>query len=235
MEHAESLLIVDDDPRLCRLLARTLSDNGYGTSTASSGKEMLQMLEESDYDLLILDRMLPDGDSVILAQRLRGKSNIPIIMLTGKAEPLDRVLGLEVGADDYITKPFDERELLARVHSVLRRARASPLKPADSIFFAGWELHVENRTLSTPGGTSMPLSDQEFRLLTLFVEHPQQPLSREQIMETVMDRPWSSTDRSVDVLVSKLRRKLKTDPKQPDLIQSVRGTGYRLCASVAMR
>jgi two-component system OmpR family response regulator len=235
MEPKESLLVVDDDPRLCRLLARILSADGFEITTASSGTEMLQRLETTRFDLLLLDRMLPDGDSLLLAQRLRDKSTMPIIMLTGKSDPLDRVLGLEVGADDYITKPFDERELLARVRSVLRRVHTPAPHQSSTIFFAGWELQSDTHTLTAPNGTSTPLSDHELRLLTLFIDHPQLPLSGLTFLEDVMERQGSEEDRSVDVLVSKLRRKLKTDPKQPDLIQSVRGTGYRLCASVAMR
>ena len=239
MERRESLLLVEDDPRLSRLLQRMLRNDGHDVTTAASGAEMMEQIKSAKFNLLILDRMLPDGDSLLLAQRLRHESNIPIIMLTGKSEPSDKVLGLEVGADDYITKPFDEPEFLARVHSVLRRANAKPVNETNTargeIFFAGWDLNLDNRTLAMPSGRIVPLSDHEFRLLELFVASPNQAISREYIMETVMERPWSPMDRSVDVLVSKLRRKLKTDPGQPDLIQSVRGTGYRLCASVAAR
>jgi len=164
---------------------------------------------------------------------------LPIIMLTARAEEENKVEALDSGADDYITKPFDEPELLARVHSVLRRANSAAVNTGAEeraeIFFAGWEINMEHRTLAMPSGKIVPLSDHEFRLLVLFVENPNQPISRERIMESVMERPWSPMDRSVDVLVSKLRRKLKSDPKHPDLIQSVRGTGYRLCASVATR
>lgn len=237
MDRQDSLLLVEDDPRLRRLLERMLRNAGHQVTSAATGAEMMEQFEAGHFNLLILDRMLPDGDSVLLAQNLRQQSNIPIIMLTGKSDPSDKVLGLEVGADDYITKPFDESELLARVRSVLRRAHAASIAatepPRSEIFFAGWELNVENHTLATPAGKIVPLSDHEFRLLVMFVENPNQPISRERIMETIMERPWTPLDRSVDVLVSKLRRKLKTDPKQPDLIQSVRGTGYRLCASVA--
>jgi len=239
MEQQESLLLVEDDPRLLRMLERILRNDGHVVTTATTGAEMMARIEQTEFSLLILDRMLPDGDSLPLAQRLRQQSNIPIIILTGKSTPSDKVLGLEIGADDYITKPFDEPELLARVHSVLRRAKASAVNnepPSRSeIFFAGWEINMEHRTLAMPTGKIVPLSDHEFRLLVLFVENPNQPISRERIMETVMERPWTPLDRSVDVLVSKLRRKLKTDAKQPELIQSVRGTGYRLCASVATR
>jgi len=239
MEKQESLLLVEDDPRLSRMLSRMLRDAGHEVSTAVTGKEMMEKIEVTDFSLLILDRMLPDGDSLLLAQRLRQQSNIPIIILTGKSDPSEKVLGLEVGADDYITKPFDEPELLARVHSVLRRANAAPINESQSdrseIFFAGWEISMKHRTLAMPSGKFVTLSDHEFRLLVLFVEHANLPVSRELIMSSIMERPWSPLDRSVDVLVSKLRRKLKTDAKQPELIQSVRGTGYRLCASVAIR
>jgi len=237
MEKQDSLLLVEDDPRLRRLLERILRNAGHQVTSAETGAQMMEQFAAEQFNLLILDRMLPDGDSVLLAQSLRQQSNIPIIMLTGKSDPSDKVLGLEVGADDYITKPFDEAEFLARVRSVLRRAHSASTDISDAqrseIFFAGWELNIDNHTLSTPAGKVVPLSDHEFRLLVLFVENPNQPISRERIMESIMERPWTPLDRSVDVLVSKLRRKLKTDAKQPDLIQSVRGTGYRLCASVA--
>ncbi len=236
MDGKQSLLVVDDDQRLCRLLERILRGDGYSVTSVPSGELMFQHLEKHAVALVILDRMLPEGDGIDLAQRLRADSDIPIVMLTGIDQPLEKVHGLEAGADDYITKPFDQRELLARVRSVLRRSThetRSPQPPTDpTVVFAGWTLKVEQRVLRSPTSHTIALTEHELRLLTLFIAHPNETLSRQQIMVAVMNREWSALDRSVDVLVSKLRRKLRTEPGQPELIQSVRGSGYRFRAHI---
>jgi two-component system OmpR family response regulator len=236
VEKGRSILIVDDDPRMCRLLARYLGQEGYGIDTASSGKEMWERLAAIKVDLVLLDIRLPDEDGFTLVKELRQRPNLAIIMVTGKSDPFDKVLGLELGADDYITKPFDERELLARVRSVLRRASAerpsSEAARRNVVIFSGWQLDLLAQELTSPEGAGVFLTTREFQLLAALVNHGQQVLSRDSILTLLNGRDWSPIDRSIDVLVGKLRKKLGDNAHNPELIKTVRGVGYKLASRV---
>jgi DNA-binding response OmpR family regulator len=235
MEVGSSILIVDDDPRVCRLVARYLGREGYTVRTAASGAQMRQVMLDDTPQLVILDILLPDDDGFDLARELRASSDVGIIMLTGKTDTVDKIVGLEVGADDYITKPFDERELLARVRSVLRRVSHHATEPdlrASEARFAGWRLDLDGYELISPEGESIALTTHEFQLLAALVKHGERVLTRDVILDSVFGKEWAPYDRSVDVLVGKLRRKLRDDPRRPTLIRTVRGAGYRLIPKV---
>jgi DNA-binding response OmpR family regulator len=238
MPASNPILIVDDDPRLCRALARYFRQEGYEVRTACSAREMRACLAADKPSLVILDLMLPDEDGFSLARELRATSEVAIVILTGKADTTDKIVGLELGADDYVTKPFVERELLARVRSVLRRTsevpRSSPASAGSVATFDGWRLDLASYELTSPDGESVALTPHEFQLLTAFVEHPHRVLTREAILDLVSGRDWSPDDRSVDVLVAKLRKKLERDPQNPRLIETVRGVGYKLNAQVEL-
>jgi two-component system OmpR family response regulator len=237
MERSRNVLIVDDDPRICRLLERYLEQEGYATDTASSGEEMREKLNGLKVDLVLLDIRLPDEDGFTLVKELRALPNLAVIMVTGKSDPLDKVLGLELGADDYVTKPFNERELLARVRSVLRRAspdkRRFEVAPSRNVArFSGWRLDLPAQELTSPEGTGVFLTTREFQLLAALVDHGQQVLSRDSILELLSGRDWTPIDRSIDVLIGKLRKKLGDDAHNPELIKTVRGVGYKLASPV---
>ena len=234
-----TILIVDDDPRLCRTLARYFEREGYRVRMATSGEEMRERMASDPPDLVILDLLLPDEDGFSLARYIRAKSNVPIVILTGKADTTDKIVGLEIGADDYVTKPFIERELLARVHSVLRRSgQAGQPNSATSgsmAVFAGWHFDLTSYELTSPAGEAVELTPHEFRLLIAFVHHGNRILTRDAILELVASREWSPIDRSVDVLIGKLRKKLEQNPEEPQLIKTVRGVGYRFATVVEFR
>ena len=236
MSVSTRLLIVDDDPRLCRSLARYLKQQGYEVRTASSGEEMRQRLAAERPDLVILDLILPDEDGFSLARELRSSYDLPIVILTGKTDTIDKVVGLEIGADDYITKPFDERELLARVRSVLRRTskgeRGKNEAEGSVACFADWRLDLNSYELTSPAGVPVALTRHEFQLLAAFVKHGNRVLTRDAILDLVADRNWSPDDRSVDVLIGKLRKKIEDDPRVPQLIETIRGVGYKFRAKV---
>ncbi len=238
MSETKTILVVDDDPEILRMVSTYLTGEGYGVETASNGARMGDILESQDVDLVILDLGLPGQDGLELARGLRAKSDIGIIILTGRGEVVDRVVGLEIGADDYLTKPVSLRELLARVRSVLRRqaaalARRNPAAP-NRARFAGWSLDFNARKLTTSEGTEVPLTTAEFRLLGALVVEAQQPVHRDRLLELVAEREWTPYDRSVDVLVGKLRQKVEKDPKSPSLIRTERGVGYLLSADVEL-
>lgn len=237
MTEAAHILVVDDDARIRRLVSRYLSKEGFRVSTAADGEEMQRVLDGGDVELVLLDLILPGEDGLSLARRLRAQSNIGIIMLTGKGEAVDRVVGLELGADDYVAKPFDNRELLARIRSLLRRLREVP-RPDDAghvARFSGWVLDLDSRELRTEEGREVRLTTAEFKLLATFVTNATRVLTRDQLLDHIADREWAPFDRSIDVLVGKLRRKIETDPSKPSLIASVRGVGYKFMADVEMR
>jgi DNA-binding response OmpR family regulator len=238
MSASPKILIVDDDPRLCRALARYFRQEGYDARTACSAQEMRARLAEEKPSLVILDLMLPDEDGFSLARELRASSDVAIVIVTGKADTTDKVVGLEVGADDYVTKPFVERELLARVRSVLRRTSETSRSRTDTAGsvarFEAWRLDLASYELTSPGGDPVALTPHEFQLLRAFVEHPHRVLTREAILDIVAGRDWSPDDRSVDVLVAKLRKKLESDPQNPRLIETVRGVGYKLGVDVEL-
>ncbi len=232
----EHLLVVDDDRDIRQLIEQYLTEAGYRVSTAADGKAMRRMLEQHRIDLVVLDLMLPGEDGLSLCRYLRARSNLPILMLTARGAEVDRIVGLEMGADDYLAKPFNPRELLARIRSILRRAHTLPpnLVPEEVITFtfAGWHLNVAERQLVATDGLVVPLSGAEFRLLRVLLEHPQRVISRDQIMELTQGREALALDRSIDVLIGRLRRRLQDDGKEPRLIKTVRGEGYVLAAQV---
>jgi two-component system OmpR family response regulator len=232
----DRILIVDDDAEIRSLLCAYLGQNGYRASAARDGGEMREALDRSRFDLVILDLMLPGEDGLTLCRELRARSNIPVVMLTARGEETERIVGLEMGADDYLPKPFNPRELLARIKSVLRRARSLPgdakTAEAQRIRFAGWSLDPVARHLVGADGVVVPLSGAEFRLLTIFLDHPNRVLDRDQIMGLTHGREAEAFDRSIDLQVSRLRSRLGDDPREPSIIKTVRGEGYILCAHV---
>jgi len=239
MTEAPKILIVDDDIRICRMLRSYLKREGYSVSISSNGEEMWQQFETFEPDLILLDVILPGDDGITLARELRKTSDVGIIMLTGKNDPVDQIIGLEIGADDYVTKPFDERQLLARIRSLLRRRPASSggaeIKTEDGerkIAFEGFELDLFRHELLSPSGEQLDLTSHEFRMLEIFVRNPGGVLSRDQIMQRLYERDWSQSDRSIDVLVGKLRKKIEKDPSQPKLILTIRNFGYKFAARV---
>lgn len=232
----EHLLVVDDDREIRRLIEEYLTQAGYRVSTAAEGKTMRHLMEQHRFDLVVLDLMLPGEDGLSLCRNLRTRSNLPILMLTARGSEIDRIVGLEMGADDYLAKPFNPRELLARIRSILRRAHALPpnLVPEEvSVFrFSGWTLEVASRNVTASDGLVVPLSGAEFRLLRVLLEHPHRVFSRDQLLELTNGREAILFDRSIDVLVGRLRKRLRDDGKEPALIKTVRGEGYVLAASV---
>ena len=235
MEQTPHILFVEDDADIRSLVADFLAQNGYRMSVARDGRELDRALEVSRIDLLILDIMLPKEDGLSLCRRIRAASDVPIIMLTARGSEIDRVVGLEMGADDYLTKPFGTHELLARIRALLRRANLSRAprehRPA-SLSFAGWKLDLGARRLQSADGAAVPLTGGEFELLVAFCEHPRRILTREQLLDLTRGRAAALFDRSIDIQVSRLRRKIEENPKDPVLIQTVRSGGYFFAAEV---
>lgn len=222
------VLVVDDDEETGTLLGRFLHKHSYRVTTALNGAEMWKALAAEQIDLIILDVMLPGDDGLTLCRKLRETSQVPIIMLTAMGDETDRIVGLEIGADDYLPKPFSPRELLARAKAVLRRtSTTAPGGPTGkAVKFSGWRLDLVRRELVSPDGAVTELTGGEYDLLVAFVEHPQRVLSRDQLLDLARGRTASSFDRSIDVQVSRLRRKLEGDPQRQTLIKTVRGAGY---------
>jgi len=241
MEHVDHLLIVDDDPGIRDLLAQYLEKHGFRVSTASNGRQMRSLLATTPVDLIVLDLMLPGEDGLTLCRDLRGGATaVPILMLTARDEDADRILGLEMGADDYLTKPFVPRELLARVRAILRRARMLPpnLRTTEAthlLAFGSWILDTTARHLLDANGTMVALSGAEFRLLRVFLDHPQKVLTRDQLLNLTQGREADLFDRSIDILVSRLRKRLRDDSREASLIKTVRSEGYVFSASVQPR
>jgi len=229
-EDASRILVVDDDQRIRQMLVRYFEQEGYRVSTASDGAAMRAQLAGGAIDVILLDVVMPGEDGLTLAREIRAKSDVGIIMVTGRDEVLDRVVGLEVGADDYITKPFHLREVLARVKSVLRRraATASPATRASNevLRFDGWSLDLDRRQLLSPRGDEIGLTTGEFDLLAALASHPGRVLGREALMELTRGRSFEAYDRTIDAQVARLRKKIEADPKRPSLVKSVRGVGY---------
>jgi len=225
------ILVVDDDLRLRDLLQRYLTGQGYAVSTVTDAATMDRILSRERFELLVLDLMLPGEDGLSICRRLRGTQNtIPIIMLTAKGEDVDRIVGLEMGADDYLPKPFNPRELVARINAVLRRreARSPPGAPSatdESVSFGNMSVHLATRTL-IKDGKPIPLTTGEFALLKVLVTHPRVPLSRDKLMELARGREYEVFDRSIDVQVSRVRKMIEGDPAHPQYIQTVWGFGY---------
>lgn len=235
MSSSTHILVVDDDPLIRDMLGRYFEGEGFEVSHADGGEAMRRQISMSRFDLLLLDVGLPGEDGLALAREVRSTSSVPIIMVTGKGDMVDRVVGLEMGADDYITKPFHLREVLARVRTVLRRVPKQLNEPPqvsssqnaiDGYGFAGWQLNLTTRNLLSPEGEPVALTTGEFDLLAAFVKSQNRPLNRDQLMDLTRGQDWSPFDRTIDTQVKRLRRKIEPDPKNPELIKTVRGLGY---------
>ncbi len=255
MERARHLLIVDDDQEILTLLHDFLVRHGFRVSTAADGREMRRVLAQWTVDLIILDMMLPGEDGIALCRALRADSSIPIVFLTAVADETDRIIGLELGADDYLIKPFNPRELLARIRAILRRVGGAGDKAAEKgtdrwadrwadrggaaaerppvYRFAGWELDVGSRELRAADGTLVHLSSGEFSLLQTFLDHPQQVVKREELLEQHRGDAITPFDRSIDIQISRLRKKIEPSSKDPALIKTIRGVGYQLTVPVS--
>ena len=236
MNNFIEVLIVDDDAAIRELLTAYLGEFGIRASSASNGTEMQWAMEVRRFDIIILDLMLPQEDGLALCRKLRAESDIPIVMLTARAESSDKVACLEVGADDYVIKPFDPRELVARLHTILRRSAgkkpAAKGQSANRITFGGWSLDRTTRELTSAQQLVIPLSNGEFRLLLAFVEKPRVVLSRSHLLSAAQGRTMEAFDRTIDLMVSRLRQKLEADAKTPVLLRTIRGEGYFLDAEV---
>jgi two-component system OmpR family response regulator len=239
MHNSNHILLVDDDHDIRELLAQNLSKNGFRITTVANGKQMRAALLVATFDLVILDLMLPGEDGLSLCRELRsGKfRTMPILMLTARADETDRVVGLEMGADDYLTKPFASRELVARIRAVLRRTHMLPpnlntAETSNMIVFGEWQLDTTARHLIDANGTMVSLSGAEYRLLRVFLDHPQRVLSRDQLLNLTQGRDADLFDRSIDLLVSRLRQRLMEDAREPRYIKTVRNEGYVLSVLV---
>jgi two-component system OmpR family response regulator len=231
MNDTAHILVVDDQKEICEVVQEYLSGEGYRVSAANDGVGMRRVMIQQPTDLVILDLMLPGEDGLTLARMLRDESDVGIIILTGRGETVDRIIGLEMGADDYLPKPFHLRELLARVKSVLRRVSARtqekpPTQNRSKARFAGWNLDLSTRELKSPAGSEVRLTTGEFDLLAAFVNNANQVLSRDRLLDLARNREAGPFDRTIDVQVGRLRRKLEDDPQRPTIIKTVRGTGY---------
>jgi two-component system, OmpR family, response regulator len=237
MHSLDQILVVEDDKAIRELVAKFLSENGFRVTKAANGRELDRELKCRNISLILLDMMLPGESGENICKRLRQDTNIPIVMLTAKGEEIDKVVGLELGADDYITKPFSPRELLARVRAVLRRYSAPAFNAAtiqDQTFsFGRWQLHTALRKLTDNNGVQTILTGAEFDLLMVFCNHAGQVLSRDKILDLTHGRIAGPFERSVDILVSRLRQKLEDNPDEPTLIKTIRGSGYTFTANSA--
>lgn len=235
---AKTLLVVDDDQDIRDLLGRFLRQHGFDVLLAQDGEQMDELLSKRSVDMIILDLMMPGEDGMSICRRLRQKSTIPILMLTAITEDVECILGLETGADDYLSKPFNPREVLARIKAVLRRAetKQTGMRPLPvekkNYLFSDWKLDDIRRQLFTPDGVEVMLSSGEYDLLAILVKHPQQALSRDRLMTLTKNRSAEVYDRSIDIQISRLRHKLEEDAKKPTLIKTIRGNGYMLSCSV---
>lgn len=243
MTDQQHILVVDDEARVRTMLRRYLEGEGFRVSEAADGGAMRRIIGGEPVDLVLLDLMMPGEDGLTLARYIRQQSQTPIIMLTGKGELIDRVAGLEAGADDYVGKPFHLREVLARIRTVLRRvpappAVATPAAPAaaetagETLHFQGWHMDLLRRELRGPSGEPVALTSSEFDLLRVFATRPNRVLNRDQLMELVKGREWEAYDRAIDTQIVRLRKKIESDQRHPALIKTVRGAGYVFATSV---
>jgi len=238
MQGTPHILIVDDHREIRDLVSRALTKEGFRVSTVADGRAMRKVLADGRIDLILLDLMLPGEDGLSLCRTLRAESNVPIIMLTAKGEEVDRVIGLEMGADDYLPKPFGSRELIARIKAVLRRSHetpttASPGPGPQRYHFERWGLDTGSRELIRDDGVTVPLSTGEYDLLIALVERPQRVLNRDQLLDLARGRSAAGLDRSIDTQVSRLRKKLELDPSDPKIIKTVWGGGYVFTPAVS--
>lgn len=242
MDHVDHILIVDDDREIRELVSSYLKKNGLRVSLAADGRQMRAFLEADSVDLIVLDIMMPGDDGLVLCRELRaGKhKTTPILMLTARSDETDRIVGLEMGADDYLAKPFAARELLARIKAVLRRTRMLPpnlqvSEVGQLLAFGDWQLDTTARHLLDKNGTAIALSGAEYRLLRVFVDHPQRVLNRDQLLNLTQGRESELFDRSIDLLVSRLRQRLNDDAREPAYIKTVRSEGYVFAVPVEIR
>ena len=224
-----NILVVDDDPRICQMLQRYFEEEGYIVTVANDGPSMRRAMAAAGFDAILLDLVLPGDDGLTLAREIRATSDVPIIMLTGRDDVIDRIVGLEIGADDYIAKPFHLREVLARVRTILRRRRPAPI-PADDqsemIRFDGFTLDIGQRQLSSGDCPNIELTTGEFDMLAALARNPRRVLARETLMDMTRGRSLEAFDRTIDAQIARLRKKIERDPKNPEIIKSVRGIGY---------
>jgi two-component system, OmpR family, response regulator len=237
------ILLIDDDPAICRMIRKMLELEGYEVSVAQNGLDGQAFLAENKYDLVILDLMLPDVDGLSLGKQISHMGGTGLIIISGKSEIVDRIVGLEVGADDYVSKPFDRRELLARTRSVIRRTGSNAheadgsgeIKPHEIVIFAGWEINLGSRELFSPEGRLTPLTSAEFSILEALVSQANRVISRDELLGLVAGRDWEPSDRSIDVLIAKVRRKLGESGRGARVIKTVRNFGYILSVPIARR
>ena len=234
-EFSAKILVVDDDPDVRDIVERCLADAGYQVLLLEDGSKVFDTISENAIDLAIVDLVLPDTDGLMLTRKIKEHSDIGVVILSGRGETTEKIIGLEVGADDYLSKPFEPRELLARVRSVLRRiSQESPESSVEVTVFAfdDWRLDITARTLSSPKGEAVELSSGEFNLLKAFVEHPNRVLSRDQLLDYTHANDTPAFDRSVDVRVGRVRKKIEVDPQNPQFIKTIRNGGYMFAAKV---
>ena len=240
MAKAGHILVVEDDAFVQKALEAYLGREDYRVTAVDSGEAMRQVMHDDPPDLVIMDLKLPNDDGFELTRHLRQNHDVGIIILTSKDETIDRVVGLELGADDYVTKPWQERELLARIRSVMRRTSGQEKRPEGPqatvqtvVNFAGWRFNLDSRELISPDGAPVELTSSEYSLLAELVGKPGRVLSRDHLLDAIYNRGWEPYDRSIDVLVTRLRRKIERDSKHPEIVKTVRGTGYMFAASMA--
>jgi len=232
----DRILIVDDDEDIRKLLEEYLRKNGFDAHAVADGPAMRDALAAKPASLVVLDLMLPGEDGLSLCRQLRARSQVPVLMLTAKGDPVDRIIGLEMGADDYLAKPFDPRELVARIRSILRRAKALPadteINVPESFSFSGWRLDTRERNLRAPDGVVVPLSGAEYRLLLIFLQNPNAVVSRDQLSNFTFGHDADPLDRTIDMQVSRLRERLRDQAREPAILKTVRGKGYVLAVRV---
>jgi two-component system OmpR family response regulator len=237
MDQAIHIAVVEDDPDISQTMVQCMTEHGFVVTAARSGRDLDRVLSISKIDLVILDVGLPGEDGLSICRRLRNQSAVPIIMVTARAAETDRIVGLEIGADDYLPKPFSPRELVARVRAVLRRATAqndNTRQPPKTLQFEGWRLDMARRQLLDPSGIPMPLTSGEFNILAIFCQNPQKVLSRDSLLDMLHGRAAAVFDRSVDVQISRLRRKIEPNLKNPTFIKTVRYGGYFFTPAVSV-
>ena len=235
MSDAQHIAILDDDPEIRSLLEQNLRGAGFEVSSASNGRDLKTILEHQTIDLIVLDLMLPGEDGLTICRELRAESNIPIIMLTAMTHEADRIIGLEMGADDYLTKPFSPRELVARIKATLRRQGMVTTQSEDrrrTAVFEGWKLDVVRRELRDPDDVLVDLTSGEFDLLAALIERPNRLMTRDLLLDITKGRQADVFDRSIDITISRLRQKIEEDPKNPQFIKTVRGKGYIFSAEI---
>lgn len=239
-ETVHHILVIEDDPFVQKAVRVYLEGEGYRVSTVDNGADMHKVMEKDHADLAIMDLKLPKDDGFELTRQLRDKYSLGIIILTSKDDTVDRVVGLEVGADDYVTKPWEERELLARIRSVMRRVKERTQVSTSALMgeqrivvFSNWKLNLDSRELRDPEGKKVELTSGEFNLLNEFIEKAGRVLSRDHLLSAIYNREWEPFDRSIDVLVTRLRRKVEADSRHPEIIKTVRGTGYMFASAIS--